>query len=246
MTAANPARRPLAAARDGDASPKVAIVATGAANLASVLAALRRAGCEPFVTRDPDELAGCGLALLPGVGAFGPAIDALRATGLEMALESRFREGKPLMAICLGMQLCFEESEESPGVRGLGFLPGRIRRFGAGLPVPQLGWNRIRAEARAAPAGADGTFGAGEIARPRFLEPGWAYFANSYKLDGAPAGAAALYSDYGGSFVAALELGSLLLCQFHPELSGELGRRLLARWTGAAAGAAVAGGKETR
>ena len=208
---------------------RVAVAATGVANLASVLAALRRAGAAAEAVAAPRALAEAELALLPGVGAFGAAAAALRARGLDEAFLERWREGRPSLGICLGMQLFFEGSEESPGAAGLGILPGKARRFGPGLPLPQLGWNRLAA----------GPAGSREAA---LLEPGWAYFANSYLIGEAPAGSIAYRASYGEDFVAALEAGplsdgrpALLLCQCHPELSGAWGAALLSRW--------LAGGK---
>ena len=204
--------------------PVLHIAATGAANLASVRAMCVRAEVEAIVTSDPDLLYAAERALLPGVGAFGAAMKALRAAGLDSALLARTRERKPTMGICLGMQLFCAGSEESPGVAGIGALPSRVERFRVDLPLPQLGWNRI-----APPAG------------PTLLEEGWAYFANSFRVKDCPPGFRAAESAYGESFAAALEscsegedLPSILLCQFHPELSGPWGLRLFKRWMGMA------------
>ncbi len=200
-------------------APRVAIAATGAANLASVLSGLRNAGAEPWICGDADEYALAPFAVLPGVGAFGPARAALAARGMDRAVIDRARRGAPTLAICLGMQLCCEESEEAPGIAGLSIVPGTVRRYSGALPVPQLGWNQV--------LGARGA-----------VWPGWAYFANSYRLEAAAPGFEAWTSVYGESFVAALARpgreggGGLLLCQFHPELSGPWGRELLRRWLG--------------
>ena len=202
--------------------PVLHIAATGAANLASVRAMCVRAEVEAIVTSDPDLIYAAERALLPGVGAFGAAMKALRAVGLDSALLARTREGKPTMGICLGMQLFCTESEESPGVAGIGALPSRVERFRVDLPLPQLGWNRI--------VPPDGL---------TLLEEGWAYFANSYRIKDCPPEFRAAESAYGESFAAALEaygadaeLPYILLCQFHPELSGPWGLRLFKRWMG--------------
>lgn len=121
--------------------------------------------------------------------------------------------GRPTLAICVGMQLLAEGSEESPDAVGLGVVQAGMTRFGPGLRVPQLGWNRVVA--------GDGC---------RFLEDGWAYFANSYRLETHPDGWSGATSEYGGEFVSGLERGDLLACQFHPELSGTWGSAVLARW----------------
>ncbi len=215
------------------ARPSLAIADTGVANLASVLASFVRLGLEPRVSGEADFLAGADLAVLPGVGSFGPAAARLAEGGLGEALAWRFREARPTLAICLGMQLLFEGSEEGPGARGLGILAGRVGRFSPGpglpppLPLPQLGWNRLEG------SGDDGFL----------VRPGWAYFANSYRVTACPPGFVARYASYGEAFCASLESvagqgrkrGALLLCQFHPELSGAWGQGLLASWAGLAA-----------
>jgi imidazole glycerol phosphate synthase glutamine amidotransferase subunit len=191
----------------------VFIVRTGSANLASVLAAFERLGIPARLTTDPHEIDRAERVVLPGVGSFGAAMASLDAAGLVEPLRQRIAAGKPTLAICLGLQLLAEESEESPGVRGLGVIPARVTRFAEGHTVPQMGWNQIRATPDACT-----------------LRGGWAYYANSYKLDAIPAGWAGATSTYGTPFVAALERGPVLACQFHPELSGPAGLALLRRW----------------
>jgi imidazole glycerol phosphate synthase glutamine amidotransferase subunit len=207
---------------------KVALAATGVANLASIMAAFRRAGTEPYIAPGPDELAAAAFAVLPGVGSFGSAMSALAAAGMDEAFRDRVKRGAPTMGVCAGMQLFFEGSDESPGVAGMGIVPGVFRRFPAELPVPQLGWNRVK------PCSAE------NAALGNTVRQGWAYFANSYRLSEAPEGFSMSLSEYGESFVAALERPSLLLCQFHPELSGPWGLELIEAWLGPAA--APAGG----
>lgn len=191
----------------------VVVVRTGTANLASVLAGLRRAGAEPRVSADPADVLTAERVVLPGVGAFAAAMAPLRAAGLVEPLRVRVAEGRPLLGICLGLQVLCAASEESPGSEGLGVIPATVRRFPAGPRIPQLGWNRIELAAGAA-----------------LLAPGHAYFANSYRLDALPDGWTGALGDHGGPFVAALERGALLACQFHPELSGPWGQALLERW----------------
>lgn len=195
----------------------VALVRTGVANLASVLAALRRLGVTPDITTDPARVAGAQVAILPGVGAFGAGIAALSAHGLDEALRSRAAAGRPLLAVCLGLQLLAASSDETPGAAGLGLFDGHVSRFPDTVKVPQLGWNRVTPDPACA-----------------LLAPGHAYFANSYRLLTPPAGWHAAYADHGGPFVAALERGPQLACQFHPELSGPWGLALLDRWLTAA------------
>lgn len=194
-------------------APKVIVVRTGIANTASVLAALARVGAAAELTDDRGAIEQASLAVLPGVGSFGAGMEGLKTAGLVEVLRRRLTEGRPTLCVCLGMQLLFEESEESPGVRGLGVVQGRIGRFDGDVRVPQLGWNRVEAPGAA-----------------RFLTDGYAYFANSYRASEAPAGWSAATSEHGGRFVAAMERGNVLACQFHPELSGTWGLALIKRW----------------
>jgi imidazole glycerol phosphate synthase glutamine amidotransferase subunit len=189
------------------------IVPTGGANIASVAAGLRRAGVEADVSSSAREIERAERVILPGVGAFGPAMERLRRDGCIDPLIARIQAGRPLLAICLGLQLLCRESEESPEVRGLGIIDARIDRFGPNIRAPQFGWNTVEADRSCA-----------------LIHSGCAYFANSYKLAVVPDGWSAAWSDHGGPFVAALERGKVLACQFHPELSGEWGLALLQRW----------------
>ncbi|MCG8557839.1 MAG: imidazole glycerol phosphate synthase subunit HisH [Proteobacteria bacterium] len=192
---------------------EVLIVATGVANLASVRAALRRLDIRSRTSASPEGIRAAERLVLPGVGAFGSAMAQLDERGLTEALIERLRERRPTLAICLGMQLLCNTSEESPEARGLGVLDGGVTRFPAGVRCPQFGWNRVEA-----PAGA------------RYLRSGYAYFANSYCLRSAPEGWRAAQTDHGGPFVSAVESGDVVACQFHPELSARYGAELLARW----------------
>jgi imidazole glycerol-phosphate synthase subunit HisH len=208
--------------------PEVAVIRTGSANIASVAAALTRLGTIPHITDSPELVVSAPLVILPGVGAFGPAMTYLRERGLDHAIRARVQHGRSLLAICLGMQLLCESSEESPGVEGLGLVPTEVRRIERAphlpqlrvpqlrvpqLRVPQMGWNRLTPESRCS-----------------LLEPAWMYFAHSYRIESLPSDWAVATTEYGGPFVAALEQGPLLACQFHPELSGRDGRSLLSRW----------------
>lgn len=196
------------------ANGKVILIDTGVANIASLVAAFGRLGREARLSLDGREVREAEALVLPGVGAFAAGMARLREAGLVEALRERIAEARrPTLAVCLGLQLLCESSEESPGVEGLGVVPAQVKRFPQTARVPQFGWNRL-------------TPGPGA----RLLEPGYAYFANSYRLAEAPAGFAAATAEHGGSFVAALERGPLLACQFHPELSGAFGQALLGRW----------------
>jgi imidazole glycerol-phosphate synthase subunit HisF len=195
---------------------EIAVVETGVANLASIANAFGRLGERVTLTRDPAVVRRAARLVLPGVGAFGPAAAELRARGLDVALRDSLGHGTPLLAVCLGLQLLCEGSEEAPGVPGLGIVSGTCRRL-SGVRVPHLGWNRVVANAD-----------------HRFVGSAEAAFANSYALSEAPSGWNASWTTYGAPFVAALERGDTLACQFHPELSGAYGQGVLARWLGRA------------
>lgn len=200
MTAAEPRDRAL-------------VVRTGTANLASVLAALRRAGLDPALTDRPEDVASARRVVLPGVGSFGAASSELRGRGLDEALRERALAARPLLAICLGLQLLCEASEESLGHAGLGVVRARVERLTTDGVIPQLGWNLVEPTAGA-----------------RLLRRGYAYYANSYRLGSVPEGYEGATTEHGETFVAALERGPVLACQFHPELSGPWGGALIGRW----------------
>ncbi|MGH8947962.1 MAG: imidazole glycerol phosphate synthase subunit HisH [Acidimicrobiia bacterium] len=191
----------------------VKIVPTGTANIASVRAALTRLGASVSDAGNDREVTDAAGVVLPGVGAFGAAMSRVGDQGLAPALRERIEEGRPTLVVCVGMQLLCRESEESPGAKGLDIVDATVTRFGDEVRVPQLGWNEV-----------DPT------SDSRFVEHGWAYFANSYRIDRVPDGWVGARTDYGGGFVSALERGNVVACQFHPELSGPWGTRLLRRW----------------
>jgi len=191
----------------------VTIVETGVANTASVVAAFARCGTDCVLTDDAARIHEAELLVLPGVGAFGAAMARLERAGLVEPLTDRIARGRPLLAICLGLQVLCDSSEESPGVRGLGVIDARVTRFPAGVRTPQFGWNRVEPT------------GEGSMVRP-----GHAYFANSYRLAEGFDGWIPSFADHGGRFVAALQRGTVLACQFHPELSGAWGLSLLRSW----------------
>ncbi len=202
---------------------EVVIVRTGSANLASVSTAIERLGMIPRISEDAALVQNAPLVVLPGVGAFGAAMAHLRARALDDALRERIERVRPLLAICLGMQLLCEASEESPGVAGLGIALGRITRFDSAVRVPQMGWNTIT-----------------PTTDQSLLQPGWMYFANSFRLEHIPTGWSGSMSDHGGPFTSAIQRGPLLACQFHPELSGAPGLALIDRWLALATGRVVA------
>lgn len=196
----------------------VPIVATGVANSASVIAWLSRAGLSPRLTADPTDVRDAPIMVLPGVGAFGAAMSELADRRLIEPLRRRVESGRPLLAICLGMQLLFEWSEEGPGVRGLGVVDGSVRRLPPDHRVPHMGWNRVL------PDGDDGV-----------VPAGFAYFANSFAAASVPEGWRAATTRHARAFVSAIERGPIVACQFHPELSSAYGGDLLRRWLSKAA-----------
>jgi imidazole glycerol phosphate synthase glutamine amidotransferase subunit len=191
----------------------VTIVETGVANIASLIAAFDKLGYRAGLTGEPAEIAAAERLVLPGVGAFGAGMAMLEESDLVEPLRERLAAGEPTLCICLGMQLLCESSEESPGVEGLGVVPAKIAKFPSEVRSPQFGWNEVVA---------------GEECR--VLRTGYAYFANSYRLAERPDGWDVATTDYGGEFVAAMERGDVVACQFHPEISGEWGLGLLRRW----------------
>jgi imidazole glycerol phosphate synthase glutamine amidotransferase subunit len=190
----------------------VVIVPTGTANLASVAAAFRRLDAETLVSHEPGLIRDATHVMLPGVGAFGASMQRLTASGADEALRRRIEADRPTIAICVGHQLLFASSDESPGTRGLGVVPAHVGSFPAEVRVPQFGWNKVEADPAC-----------------DLLESGFAYFANSFRAGDAPDWRIAV-AEHGGLFVAAMERGNIVGCQFHPELSGDYGAALLSRW----------------
>jgi imidazole glycerol phosphate synthase glutamine amidotransferase subunit len=191
----------------------VFIIETGVANIASMIVAFERLGAHPRLTDDPRHVADGDYVVLPGVGAFGAGIERLEQLGMRDVLVERVEAGRPLLAVCLGLQLLCTASRESPGAAGLRIVDATVEPFPDGVRTPQFGWNEVVAQTECS-----------------YLTTGYAYFANSYRLDEIPEGWHGALSDHGGPFVAALERGRTLACQFHPELSGKWGAELLGRW----------------
>ncbi len=194
-------------------SHEVTVVPTGTANMASVAAAFRRLGTDVRLAESANEIRVADQLVLPGVGAFAAAMGHIDERHWRRTLVDRIEAGRPTLAICVGMQLLCEKSEENTETNGLGVVSRTVTRFPDGLKIPQLGWNRVIPESAS-----------------RFLRPGWAYFANSYRLGSVSDGWVCAKTEYGSSFVSAMEKGDVLACQFHPELSGQWGSDLLGRW----------------
>lgn len=211
----------------------IAIVDYGMGNLRSVQKALERVGGEAVVTSTPADLARARGIVLPGVGAFGKAMENLERLGLVDVLVEEVRRGKPFLGICLGYQLLFEASEESfadespaergrsaEETRGLGILKGKVRRFPAGLKVPQIGWNQVRLakESELFAGVADGDY---------------VYFLHSYFPEPEERSIIAATTEYGVEFASAVDVENIWAVQFHPEKSSRVGLALLANFAGA-------------
>ena len=194
----------------------VAIIDYDAGNIRSVEKAIRYLGKEAVVTSDPEKILAADRVILPGVGAFGDAMKRLHAMGLVEVIRQAADRGTPFLGICLGLQLLFEKSEESPGVPGLGLLQGEILRLPElpGLKVPHIGWNSLK-----------------------YPNPGWlfrgipedsyVYFVHSYYLKAQDEGIVTATTEYGTLVHASVESGNLFACQFHPEKSSETGLTIL-------------------
>jgi len=195
----------------------IAVVNYGVGNVKSVLCALVRSGAEATLTSDPAQIRAAAGVILPGVGAFSTAMENLRRTGLDGLLTKLTDSGKPVLGICLGMQLFFTESEEHGKCEGLGLLEGRVRRFPPGLKVPHMGWNEVRQNKASALLD--------DIDNGSFF-----YFAHSYYVEPKDANVALGVTEYGEGFVSAIASGRLFGVQFHPEKSGPCGLRLLANF----------------
>ena len=194
----------------------IAIIDYDAGNLRSVEKALQYLGKETIVTRDPEQIRKADKVILPGVGAFGDAMKKLQEYHLDTLIHEITDSGKPLLGICLGLQLLFEESEESPGVEGLGILEGKIRRIpeGEGLKVPHIGWNSLHLEHN------------GRLFR-NIPENSYVYFVHSYYLEAKDPEIVKASTEYGVHIHASVEKNNLFACQFHPEKSSETGLQIL-------------------
>ena len=193
-----------------------AMIDYDAGNLRSVEKALQALGEETVITRDREEILAADRVILPGVGAFGDAMEKLHQYGLVEIIRQVVQKGTPFLGICLGQQLLFEESEESQGVPGLGILKGKIRRIPntPGLKIPHMGWNSLTLR-----PGTRLFSGLGE-------EP-YVYFVHSYYLEAADPEIVAASADYGVVIHAAVETGNVFACQFHPEKSSDTGLQIL-------------------
>jgi glutamine amidotransferase len=205
----------------------IAVVDYGAGNLRSIQKALERQGLQVRLIDAPDGLEEADALVVPGDGAFGPAMARFRSQGFADRIRAFVDSGRPFLGVCLGMQLLFEESEEDGLHRGLGLLPGRVVRLSGGVKIPHMGWNALR------------------LLRPSPLLDGCAtgeyvYFIHSYHAVPADPDLIAATADYGGQVAAVVGRGNIWATQFHPEKSGGVGIRMLANFARWAAGAGAA------
>lgn len=194
----------------------IAIIDYGAGNIQSVSKALAHIGCEAFITRDKDKILKADGAVLPGVGSFGDTMDTMTEYGIKDAVIEYTKSGKPFLGICLGLQLLFPKSEESPDAEGLGIFDGSITKIpsGEGLKIPHIGWNSLDIKK------SDGLFrGIGK-------NP-YVYFVHSYFLNASDKSIVSAQTEYGVTIDAAVEKGNVYATQFHPEKSGETGLKIL-------------------
>lgn len=194
----------------------IAIIDYDAGNLKSVEKALQYLGEECIVTRDKEELLKADKIILPGVGAFGDAMEKLHKFGLVDVIHKLVKENKPFLGICLGLQLMFESSEEGPGVKGLGLLPGKIVKFPEkeGFKIPHMGWNSIDVKE-------------GSRLFKGVSNNSYVYFVHSYYLQAENENDVAATTEYITHVHASVEHDNIFACQFHPEKSGDVGLRIL-------------------
>ncbi|MCR4689243.1 MAG: imidazole glycerol phosphate synthase subunit HisH [Saccharofermentans sp.] len=200
----------------------IAIVDYGMGNLASVKKALDHIGAASFITDDSKEISRASGIILPGVGAFAPAMANLANKGLDNTIINSCAEGKPLLGICLGMQLLMDGSEEGVTVKhgplamisGLGIIPGKVKKFpDKGLKIPQMGWNSLI-----------------DVKGSLLTEGDYVYFVHSYYCDPQRSSDVAARTDYGITYCSAIESGNVFATQFHPEKSGEAGLQILSKF----------------
>ena len=194
----------------------VAIIDYGAGNILSVQKALDHIGCENVVTSDREVIMSADGAVLPGVGSFGDAMDNLHKNGLTQAVKNFMSSGRPFLGICLGLQVLFDSSEETPDAAGLSVFSGKVRRFpaGIGLKIPQIGWNSI-------------DYDRGCPIFKGLPENPYVYFVHSYYLEASDESVVSAVAEYGVRYHAAVARGNVFATQFHPEKSGEVGLQIL-------------------
>ena len=192
----------------------IAVVDYGIGNLRSAEKALQHLGADARLTGDARAIERAAAVVLPGVGAFGACMDALRRSGLEAVTKEAASDGRPFLGICVGMQMLFDGSDESPDVTGLGIVSGRVTKLPGTVRLPQMGWNTL-------------AITPGSRLCAHLDDPAWLYFVHTYAPEPADPTVVAAWCDYGRRFAAAIEHGPLWATQFHPEKSSAVGLRIL-------------------
>lgn len=195
--------------------PRVAVLDYGIGNLRSAVKTLERAGAEPILTASRHAVDQAAGVVLPGVGAFGRVMEAIREAGVDELAHATVRSDKPFLGICVGMQALYEGSEEDVDVEGLGILPGKVRRLSPMVKRPQMQWNRLSFQ-REVPLFSD------------IAEGSWVYFVHGFAPEMTSDVVATC--EYGGTVVAAAQRGSVVATQFHPEKSGSTGIAIIANF----------------
>jgi len=203
--------------------PLIAVLDYGIGNLRSAQKGLERVGADARLTADRSIIDSAAAVVLPGVGAFGRCMEALRASGLEPAALDAVASGRPFLGICVGMQLLFDRSDEDPDARGLGVVPGAIHLLPEGVKRPQMQWNVL------------------DVVKPTPMLDGledkaWVYFVHSYAPAPDDSEVVVATCEYGGTVVAAVERDNVFATQFHPEKSSTAGLRLLSNFVELARG----------
>lgn len=194
----------------------IAIIDYDAGNIKSVQKAINLLGEETVLTREREDILAADKVILPGVGAFGDAMEKLERFGLVQVIKEVVEKGTPFLGICLGLQLLFEESEESPGIKGLGILKGKIVKIPeeTGLKIPHIGWNSLDFPS-------EGTLFKG-------IQPNsYVYFVHSFYLQAEEKEIVKATTKYGVTIEASVEKGNVYACQFHPEKSSDVGLQIL-------------------
>ena len=207
-------------------SARIAVLDYGIGNLRSAEKALQHLGADAELTTDPAVVDAAAGVVLPGVGAFGACMTALRGSGLEPAARAALEDGRPFLGICVGLQMLFDGSEEAPDVPGLGVLAGTVRRLSDTVVLPHMGWNTV-------------TVTPGSRLLAGLGDAPWLYFVHSYAPCPSDPAVVAATTEHGGTVVAAVERGPLWATQFHPEKSGTAGLALLGNFVSAVAAVAA-------
>jgi glutamine amidotransferase len=208
--------------------PRIAVIDYGIGNLRSAEKALQHLDADAALTSDVKAIEAADAVVLPGVGAFGACMTALRAAGLEGVTKAAATDGRPFLGICIGMQMLFDGSDETPDVAGLGVVAGRVTLLPKTVRLPQMGWNTLEITE-------------GSRLGAHLPDPAWLYFVHSFAPEPDDDAVVAAWCEYGRRFAAAIETGPVWATQFHPEKSGDVGMRMLRNFVEAVAVSATVG-----